>query len=731
MTSSAKKKLVRALLGAGLFSVLGTALLFSPRAPFEAMLLDMRYRRANREIAASEKVVVIDIDDQSLKSLSSVYGRWPWPRRIYKDLIEFLATGEPAAILFDVLFTEQMGDGKQDAMLALASQNAGNVSHAFSLLTEPADSSVGINPLPDDFRERFALKVGHVPFAFTFRLPVYRDYQVPPKKFFSKIPAVHSVTIQQDTHGRFEAAPMLINYDGDWYPSLALAGVLATLKQPKVAVTDSHIVVSSEGRAPLRLPYDENGAMPLHYYSLDRSPVSIPIDAVLGSAARLQSGTIYDPSELEVNPYEFKGKVILIGGSAAGLQDLKATPLHPNYPGAVLQASAISNALLGDHLHRSSTTLTAFIMLAGIALIYAIVFTQPGIIGRIGGPALMNVGFFALSFLLFKHFSIALEMARPLAVWSLAFLDAIGYLIFIETADRRKLRDTLSKYLSPVVTEKLMASGVDPRAEIGAQKDLSILFSDIRGFTSISEALPAEKIVECLNAYLGRMNEIIFTHLGTVDKFIGDGLMAFWGAPLEDDFHAVRSVRCGLDMIQAMDGVRAHLKSQFGLNHELHIGIGINTGKVIVGNIGSERHLSYTVIGDNVNLASRVEGITKQYGVPFLIGESTYEAVKHSIICRLIDDVQVKGKQQHVKIYQPLADQQHPEAERFQRLAGAFENAWKIYGAGDFATAKKLFGAIQADHPTDGPCRLYEERCQELITHPPQNWSVVHVLKSK
>ncbi len=732
MSSASKRKIVRALIGGGiLFSLATVWHLIVANPAVEAQSVAWRYQNANRLTQASDKVVVIDIDEQSFKNLSSAYGSWPWPRRIYKDLIEFLSAGEPAAILFDITFTERRGDGHDDAMLAQASKNAGNVSHAFTFLKEPSETGISTNPLPAGFREKFALKLGSIPFTFTFRLPVFRDYEVPPPPFFRQIPRFHSVTIQQASNGTFEAAPLLFNYDGDWYPSLTLVGIMAAVKDPRVEVTHQHVVVHSTGRGPIRLPYDDAGSMPLHYYGLDRAPQSIPIDSVLASAAQMQSGKIHDPAELQVNPLEFKGKVILIGASASGLQDLKATPLHPNYPGALLQATAVSNGLLNDHLTRLPMVANALVLLFGLMLIYAVVFSQPGIIGRIGVPFLAYFAYLSTSIFLFQHLSICLEMARPSVAWLIALFDAFSYLFIIETAERRKLRDTLSKYLSPVVTEKLMTSGIDPRAEIGAQKELSILFSDIRGFTSISEQLPAEKIVECLNGYLSSMNEIVFTHLGTVDKFIGDGLMAFWGAPLEDDFHAVRAVRCGLDMIDAMQGLRDRLRRDFGMTHELTIGIGVNSGKVIVGNIGSERHLSYTVIGDNVNLASRVESITKQYSVPFLIGETTYEAVKHAILCRLVDDVQVKGKSQHVRVYQPLADRNHPDAERFHRLAGPFGNAWKIYAAGEFATAERLFENIETEFPGDGPSRIYRERCRNLITNPPENWSVVHVLKSK
>jgi adenylate cyclase len=283
------------------------------------------------------------------------------------------------------------------------------------------------------------------------------------------------------------------------------------------------------------------------------------------------------------------------------------------------------------------------------------------------------------------------------------------------------MQSTLSKYLSPEVTRTLIDLGQDPQAEVGRQEELTVLFTDIRDFTSISEAQDARTVVEYLNAYLGEMTGIVFDHLGTLDKFVGDAIMAFWGAPLKNDQHAEYAVRCALTMHKAVERRRAELgaSSPFAFR----TGVGVNTGPVVVGNIGSTKRLDYTVIGDNVNLASRIEGMTKQYKVPVLIGESTYRKIGNSFLCRTVDEeVQIKGKTQYIKLFQPLCEASDPEKQKYEELVKAFENAVRLFRSANLEAALKQF-TVLAVGLQDGLSMVFADRCKQRIASPQEKRS--------
>jgi adenylate cyclase len=261
----------------------------------------------------------------------------------------------------------------------------------------------------------------------------------------------------------------------------------------------------------------------------------------------------------------------------------------------------------------------------------------------------------------------------------------------------------------------------------GETKTLTILFSDIRGFTSVSEKMDAQSLVGLLNKYLAAMAEIVLENRGVVDKFIGDAIMAFWGAPLPSENHAKLAVRTALLMAHRLRECNVEWKK---LNYpEIKIGIGLNTGEAVVGNIGSRDRFDYTVIGDNVNLASRLEGLTKFYGVGIIISESTAEAVKSEFAMRQIDCVAVKGKIQGVKIYEVLGFAE--EKESYAKLIEKFGQGFELYFKKDWAGAKKVFEEILAENPDDGPSKVLKERMAEFLTAPPADFDGVYHLKFK
>lgn len=737
LTFQQKKRMRRALIGT---TVLAVAFVAMQALPFfrrvadrlEQVTLDYRYVRFNPHPHTPDQVVEIDIDEQSMKLLGPSYGRWPWPRRIYKEMIEFLAMGEPAAILFDVLFTEGQQGTEDDKLLAETTASVGMVSHAMLLLADPAEEREGDLSLPEGFAARYGLKWSQPPGPwFTHRK--FRDYLLPASEYMKVIPKIHSVTTEPDRDGVFRHAPIFFQYGEAWIPSLPMLGILSTLKNPVLSAHPGGLSIESEGKI-LQVPLSQQGLLSLNFYPPDpeKGLKTIPIAAIIGSALQLQKGEVQDPSQLKVNPFSFKGKVILVGASAAGAADLKPTPVHPSFPGVLLHATAITNVLNQDFLYRIPLVWRLLIGLLILTTTYYSVLILEHIVLKVSLPlALMGI-LNGIALWLFQRNNVWVDMAMPTVVGLTAMFDGLAYISFVENAEKKKISSTLSKYLSPAVSAQLIGSGSDPRAEVGRFEELSVLFSDIRGFTTMSEMFKPEVLVQHLNEYLGRMTDVIFDNTGTLDKFIGDAVMAFWGAPLRDEEHALKSVKCGFAMQKALLGLKENWKTRTASGININIGVGINTGPVIVGNIGSEKRLDYTVIGDNVNLASRIEGLTKQYHSTFLIGPQTQISVEKSVICRPIDLVQVKGRAHHVRIWEPLCMVQDSDAVKMRELVERFELGWNHYQKGNFADALKEFERThQWRAGGDGPSEVYIERCKDLIAEPPQDWSGVYVAKSK
>ncbi|MGK5088874.1 adenylate/guanylate cyclase domain-containing protein [Bdellovibrionota bacterium FG-2] len=733
-----RARLKRVLLGTlVLSSIFFLFRLFPVAEQLERFTLDFRYAHFNRDARFSDQVVILDVDEGSLKLLSPIFGRWPWPRRVYKDIIEFLNLGQPAGILFDVYFTEAQKPDEHgvsdDQILAEASQLAGNVSHAMEFLTQAETSEEtsrqGIAAkLPPGF-ERNAVKIDGATADLPQPESKYVDFLTPAPAYLEKNIKIHSTTATNDSDGVFRHFPLFFPYETQIYPSLTLAAIL--MKNPSdlsgsSALNTLTLTPLKMDQKTLQIPLDSHGRLALHFYRNDpaHDPVIIPMAAVIDSASKLQKAEEAEPSKLKVNPLEFENKLILIGTSAAGLQDLKATPVNPSLPGVVLHATAISNILTQDFLSFTPPIAKIATSLILLCLSYLAVLLLNSFVLKITVPLLVICLYDLVSFYLFKTHSLALEMALPNLFSAFALVDGLAYVSFVENAEKKRMTGTLSKYLSPSVTEALIANGMNPQAEVGQKKELSILFSDIRDFTTLSESMPPEQLVGKLNTYLGRMTDEIFLFDGTLDKFIGDAIMAFWGAPLNDSDHAIKAVRCGFAMKKALTQFMSGFK----------VGIGINTGDCIVGNIGSDKRISYTVIGDNVNLASRIEGLTKQYHSSFLIGSRTQELVKDSILCRPIDDVKVKGKNQSVRLYEPLLEASAPDAPAIRALIESFTESLGEYKKGNFESALGLFKKTQAmrvEFGGDGPSEVYIERCQDLIQEPPKEWDGVYVAKSK
>jgi adenylate cyclase len=328
----------------------------------------------------------------------------------------------------------------------------------------------------------------------------------------------------------------------------------------------------------------------------------------------------------------------------------------------------------------------------------------------------------------FARFGLWLSFVLPAAVLVANYGAVTSFRMIFEEREKRKIRRAFGQYVAPGVIALLEK---DPQRYFrpgGERRELTIMFSDIRSFTTIAEGLTPEELVSVLNTYLGEMTDVLFKSWGTLDKYIGDALMAFWNSPYPQEEHATRAASCALNMLRRLEEMNAAWAAAG--KKQLSIGIGLNTGPVNVGNMGSEKRLSWTVMGDHVNLASRLEGMTKEYHCRVIVSEYTYMQIRDAFVCRELDRIRVKGKLQPVAIYELMGFL--PEREKFADLLAGYEEALAAYRRHEWNKAAELFETILAKHPGDGPAQVLFHRCLEFCTESPaHDWDGVYVMKNK
>jgi adenylate cyclase len=441
--------------------------------------------------------------------------------------------------------------------------------------------------------------------------------------------------------------PLVDRVHGGYVPSLALETARIALRAPRSA----HVENGSfrfDGRT---VPVDERFEMAVRWNAKAStehlSYAHVSLDKVILASLQREEG-VGDPAQLEAFARQFRGKIVLVGFTAAALFDLRATPVSAKMAGIEIHANALDNLLNGDFNRTAPRWLTfPLIVLLGAAVGAAVDATRTQTVA-----ALLAV--VALLLVIGAGY-LALTRGLVVPAFTAAAAVAITYVLITVlnfVAEQRQsavLRTTFGRYVSPQILEHVLAH--PEKVELGGERrDLTILFSDIRGFTSISEASEPEEVVEMLNEYLTRMVEILLRHGGTLDKFIGDAVMGFWNAPAFDPNHARHAVLCAIEMIEETARLRERWEGEG--KPALRIGIGVNTGDAVVGNIGSERVFGYTVIGDAVNLASRLEGKNKDYVTEIIISEFTLARIGDGFETVYLDDVKVKGKANAVKIYE-------------------------------------------------------------------------------
>jgi len=678
-------------------------------------------------------VVIIDIDEKSLQAI----GQWPWPRDIVAQLIRQILAAQPRVIGLDIMFVEpdrtspmryvdelqqifniQLPSLKNAAIapevlnhdLALGSAVASGptvLGYAFQLYDDGLKKVPQELPFPSC---RINVHPETTPFRDLALISAYRGVlnimdvaQGLSEGFFNVSP---------DPAGTIRKVPLMMMLDGIPYPSLALEMFRVGVDQPDITIHASHQVKAPKtgllgvSVGQRFIPTDDNGQISVNFRGPAKAFPYLPAVDVLHGRHRAA----------------LKDKFVLIGGSAAGLYDLVATPFANLYSGVEVHASIIDNLIAGDpfsHDIFSEIGWTyALIIVGGVFLSLILAYGGP-LSGGIGGLLIISAALFG-NFQLFFLKNILVGVVYPFLSFLVIFLAVSIGNYFYEGREKSFIRMAFGHYVSPRVVSQL----IDNPAKLslkGEQKQLTVLFSDIRGFTTISEQMNSEQLSFFMNEYLTTMSNCIIDHGGTVDKFIGDAIMAIWGAPLDDRDHAVHALQAAMGMMAQLKETRQDYARR-GLP-VIDIGIGINTGIMSVGNFGSHARFDYTVMGDHVNLASRLEGANKDYGTHVIISEFTRKELGDRFFCRFIDKVRVKGKNKAVNIYEPLVAGT-PDSALIKEVE-AFESAVADYRDQNFDRAKEVLAALYRNNPL----RLYAIYLHRINNYlkspPPGDWDGV------
>ncbi|WP_028456183.1 CHASE2 domain-containing protein [Chitinilyticum litopenaei] len=562
---------------------------------------------APRHAPASD-IVVIDIDQKSLEDMNQEAGKWPWPRSVHGELLQALAAQQPRAIVFDILFNEQDVDRPEaDQFFREAVAATPRVYFPYMLLAEGSSSAL-IAELPQELGIRALAHADR-----QARPPLLLPNIVPPQYWRGGL--INFATDHDDIGRRY-----FLYRDADGWRIPSLPATLARDFGWPLPAGDS-----------LRINW--------HGQRQHVSYSELYLDA---------------QRERKLRPAnEFRDKIVIIGTAAPGLQDLRPTPLDSLYPGVDILASAIDNLQQGDWLRtppRGWFVLPALLLLGLLALGFQ---KQLNTLTMAGCLLLVTLLIATLAWVGLGH-QLFLPLAAPV-VWAWVYFWGSALLAYLaEKARREQAIGMFARFLDHRVVADLVASGNINQQQQASSRELTVLFSDIRGFTTLSETRSPEYIVNLLNRYFSRQVEIIFRHGGTLDKFIGDAIMAFWGAPVDDPQHARHAVAAAVEMGRELERFKQELTD---LGADFEIGIGIHTGRAVVGFIGAESRLDYTIIGDTVNLASRIEGLTK--GVArVLVSEATRDACADDFEFIAHGSQHVKGREQPVNLFEPREKQQ-------------------------------------------------------------------------
>lgn len=696
-----------------------------------------QFLRQYHDSNATDIPVVIDLDEKSL----SEQGQFPWPRYRVAMLLKYLQAYGAVAVASDIVFAEP--DRTSPKMLQEQLKREMKIDIKIEGLPKAlADNDLllaqnlksGPFILGFDFQTEKRIKNGDTAQETTdcFIRPVRvsvisvpgapSPHDVLPKaaKAICPLPVLSMaapktgfITIAPDPDSVYRRVPLLFSWNKKYYPSLALAALMQATGQEAVMIKMTTLGIESIRLGKyFVIPTDASGGMILNY----RGPMK---------TFRYISAS--DVLNRKLKPGELKGKICFIGTSATGLKDIRATPLDPGYPGVEAHCTIVDNILSKQFLSIPDWSFgLELILTIGIGLLTTLLLMWANAGWLILPLVGLGFGMWYGSMQLFTKLRYYISPLYPFISLALTFILLTVIKFWREEHAKKFIHGAFAHYLAPSVISQIM-DNPDALSLEGQEKNITIQFSDVRSFTSLSEKLTPTQVTDLLHDYLTPMTRIITEHQGTLDKFIGDAVMAFWNAPLDIENHEEKSLQAALVQQEKLDELNELFLEKFGFT--IAVGIGIHSGPVRVGNMGSADLFDYTLIGDNVNLASRLEGLTKYYGQKLVVSQVIAEACRGKYYFRILDSVRVKGKEEPVTIYTAYTLEKAKARETELEL---YEQAHALYLNQEFAQARKQFEKLKAMDAEPLLYDMYMERCDHLMEAPPgEGWDGVFTHKTK
>jgi adenylate cyclase len=705
----------------------------APIEEFRARTFDTFQVIAPR-VKTAKPVVIINIDEKSLAK----FGQWPWPRTRVADLVTNLTRLGAVAIGFDIMFAEpdrlnpdaaaktirNLDDETRAKLRALPSNDellAEAMRHSRVVLSETGLPDV-VSKLDQALPLTGLAMLGEDPQRFMLKFPgLLRNTPV----LETAAAGRGLVTISAERDGIVRRVPMIMQAQGATMPSLSFEMLRVATGTDTIFIKSDAAGIISVGVSGVQVPTDRNGQLWVHFAHYDSSLYVSAADVLDGS----------------VGPERVAGKLVLIGTSSAGLHDVKTTPISPVMPGVEIHAQVLESALTGTLLSQPPWGLLAE-FLAAILLGIAVIWLAP----KFGPVRLVAVGAFFATLLIgtswyfYTQHRLLIDSTYPLLSTTAIYLTLIFSSFAREQAQRRQIRSAFGQYLSPALVEQL-AQAPEKLVLGGEEREMTIMFSDMRGFTSISETYKQDPqgLTALMNRFLTPLTNAILDRKGTIDKYMGDAIMAFWNAPLEDKTHQINACEAALDMLEQVEALNKEREQEAQEEGRpfipLNVGVGLNTGTCVVGNMGSELRFDYSVFGDSVNLASRLEGQSKEYGFPIIAGSNTALAAKDKFAILELDFIMVKGKTEPEVIYAIAGREDIAQSGRFQRLRNLTIEMLACYRNRDWDGA---LAAIERGRRTDDAhalellYNLYETRIRGYQNNPPpDDWNGAFALLTK
>ncbi|MGB1801073.1 MAG: CHASE2 domain-containing protein [Gammaproteobacteria bacterium] len=687
-----------------------------------------------------KSIVIVDIDEKSLSEI----GRWPWSRNQLVRLVDELFENYAVSLVgFDIVFPEPDESSGLKILQVLGRDRLAEIDEYKKIVSELESELDYDKQLANSFTDNNVVlgyyfhdenvsststKSGELP------EPVFHRDKFKNKNIISRKATGYNANIKilqdaaasaghfspwLDNDGVVRRVPLLYEYQGHFYETLSLAMIrrLFEIETINPVFEKSHNT-AYPSLEKLELDYLE--AIPVDKYI----QALVPYRGKQGSY-RYLSATDVIHGRIEKSVLE--GAVILVGTTAPGLYDLRTTPVQKQYAGVEVHANLISG-ILNEKIKHSPAWVDAAellqLLLTGVILSLLLPLLSP--LWSAVNSLIISVIVIGINLWLWQS-GMVMPLASSLILITFIFVINMSYGFFIERRGKLQIASTFGQYIPPELIDEM---NFDPDSYTldAESREMTVLFSDVRSFTTISEGLTPEELSELMNEYLTPMTKIIHENRGTIDKYIGDAVMAFWGAPIENNEHARYALKTAMEMLERMHALRHEFQERGW--PELHIGVGLNTGMMSVGNMGSEFRLSYTVLGDAVNLGSRLEGLTKAYGVELIVSETTKQAVPEYVY-RELDLVKVKGKDKPIAIFEPVALEEEISPQEAKELSGLSE-ALSAYRKQEWQKAEKLFNLLKQESLKNVLYDLYLERIIDFKSNPPgENWDGVFTHKTK